>query len=285
MAQRLGFLSPGASLVVPAGADADMRIAVPGRAGFDAVAFQGSIDRRSLETLATSPIRVRQFDLQRWDTGRLVGLVQGTPNFYELFGQGGDSGAVPLPGGEPIDRASTVLIALRNVDVVNHTIDVTLRGTYDTDKTPQARERRGVKPGMQRSFYANGRVTLPGTVANEELEIIIRTPGVGPFTLMGVSGFVNDIPFGAAGIVPVLVTSMKIQRPGAGAEEELVVGVIDFNDFAGQNGKPALMPIHESIVPDTDITVRVRNVSAPLAAQAVSLTLIGVVTEGPPVTG
>lgn len=285
MARRIGFIGPAEAppggLIVPALGTAEMRIRIPGTSGFDVMAIQGSIDQTSLATLATSPIRVRQFDIQRQDTGRIVSLIGGgaEPNFVELFGQRGDAGEVPREGGEPLDRASDVILTFRNTDVVAHTVDLGLRGVFDTDKTPNRRAPAGAK--FIRSSWLNGRVTLPA-VANAEERLIIRIPGDGPFTWKGIAGIVNDIPFPSATVVGVRVLDMKVRRPGSGSIEDLIDGAFDFMSFVGQNGTPARLPIHEAITEDTDIEFRLRNTSSgPVAVQNVSLTLIGTIEQGP----
>lgn len=281
MARRLGFLGPRASLTVPISSRAEMRIPVLGVGGFVMLAVQASVDRTSLAGLATSTIRVEQFDIVRHDIGRSVGLIRGTPNIVEVFGQDGTIGAVPAKDGEPIERESEVIIAFRNTDAANaHIVDVGLRGFFDTELTPAIKAPAGAK--ITRSVWLNGRVTLPGANLNEEAELIIRLPGDGAFTLMGVNGIVNDVPFAVGSAINVLVTGFQGHRPGSGALENFINGVQDFLSFAGQNGTPARVAVQEMFTSNTEMVLRVRNIStAPLAAQAVSITMLGTV-EGLP---
>ncbi len=279
MARRIAFLGPRASLVVPAGSDAEMRIPVAGLAGFVMRAIQGSVDRRSLETLATSPIQIRQFDITRQDGGRIVSLVRNFPNFAEVFGQDGSVGEVPKDDGEPIQQGTDVILTFRNLDgAAAHTLDVDLRGIYDSTL------KAGVPPvpGAQfvRSCWQNGALTLAAGVAEPQV-LAIRLPSDGPFTLKALSGIVNEIPFGVAGIVGVQVEDFKIKIPNETSIVDVMDGVRDFLSLVGQNGHPALLPQHEVLAPGSDVEITLRNTSAGLAEQRVSLTLIGTI-EGSP---
>src|SRR3990172_838063 len=279
MARRIAFLGPRTSLVIPAGSDAELRIPVAGMAGFILRAVQGSIDRRSLETLATSPIQVRQFDITRNDGGRLVSLVRNFPNFVEVFGQDGNVGEVPKDDGEAIQKGTDAILTLRNLDLVlPHTVDVDFRGLYDSTLKPGT----PLEPGAQfsRSLWQNGAIVLPAGIAEPQV-LTVRLPSDGPFTLKALTGIVNEIPFGVAAVVPVQVEDFKVKIPNETSVVDIMDGVRDFLSLVGQNGHPALLPQHEVLAEGTDVEITFRNVSVGLVEQRVSITLIGTV-EGTP---
>jgi hypothetical protein len=279
MARRIAFLGPRTSLLIPAGSDAELRIPVAGMAGFVLRALQGSIDRSSLSALATSPIQVRQFDVVRNDGGRLVSLVRNFPNFVEVFGQDGHIGEVPKDDGEAIQRGTDVVLLFRNLDLVAaHTIDVDLRGLYDTALKAGVPAEPGV--AFSRSLWQNGAIVLPVGIAEPQV-LTIRLPNDGHFTLKALSGIVNEIPFGVAGIVPVQVEDFKVKIPNETSVVDLMDGVRDFLSFVGQNGSPATLPQHEVLAEGTDVELTLRNVSGGLLEQRVSITLLGTV-EGSP---